>query len=196
MSGVLISDPRRQGRQGKPKEKLPHHGEIVGAGGGRGKPRRPALTSSNFSCPQSQGVPYPPIQWSQVQQWERGGKDKEGKMTQCWMEASLLCMAIWPWHNYRRNRVQAARPRAVVQNVYSVGMVGNVEGLCCCSTIFSAAFILALGRKPVHLQKGGGWEGGGVSGLTPPTGAKPCPGYSLWALPSCLAISLSHNHHL
>lgn len=36
---------------------------------------------------------------------------------------------------------------------YSVGVVGNVEGLHCRSTIFSAAFILALGCKPIHLQK-------------------------------------------
>lgn len=94
MSGVLLSDPRRQGKEGKPKEKLPHHEEIVGAEGGRWKPRHPALTSSNFSCLQSQGASYLPIQWSRVQQWERGGEDKKRKMTQCWMEASLLCMAI------------------------------------------------------------------------------------------------------
>lgn len=36
----------------------------------------------------------------------------------------------------------------------SVGMVCNVEGLRRCSTVFSTAFILALGCKPVHLQKG------------------------------------------
>lgn len=34
----------------------------------------------------------------------------------------------------------------------SVGMVGDVERLCCCSTI-STTFISALGRKSVHLQK-------------------------------------------
>ena len=52
--------------------------------------------------------------------------------------------------------MQVAGPRAVVWSGYSVGVVGNVEGLCCRSTIFSAAFILALGRKAIHLQKEGG----------------------------------------
>lgn len=41
-------------------------------------------------------------------------------------------------------------------NAYSVGVVCNIEGLCCCSPVFSAAFILALGCKPIHLQKGEG----------------------------------------
>lgn len=49
--------------------------------------------------------------------------------------------------------MQVAKPRAVTWDAYSVGMVGNVEGLCRCSAIFSTAFILALGRKPIHLQK-------------------------------------------
>lgn len=35
----------------------------------------------------------------------------------------------------------------------SVGMVCNVEGLCCRSSIVSSAFILALSCKPIHLQK-------------------------------------------
>lgn len=47
-------------------------------------------------------------------------------------------------------------PWAVTWNGYSVGMVGDVEGLGSCSAIFSTAFILALGRKPIHLQKGVG----------------------------------------
>lgn len=52
-------------------------------------------------------------------------------------------------------RVQMAGPRAIVWIKHaSVGMVGNVEGLCCRSTIFSTAFILALGCKPIHLQNG------------------------------------------
>lgn len=63
---------------------------------------------------------------------------------------------LGPGRNYRQNWVQVAGPRAVVWSGYSVGMVGNVEGLCCRSTIFSAAFILALGRKAIHLQKEGG----------------------------------------
>lgn len=55
--------------------------------------------------------------------------------------------------NYRQNWVQVARPQAVELSDYSVGMIGNIEGLCCRSTIFSTAFILALGCKPIHLQK-------------------------------------------
>lgn len=73
--------------------------------------------------------------------------------------------------------MQVAKPRAVTWDAYSVGMVGNVEGLCRCSAIFSTAFILALGRKPIHLQKSRREGGsGGINRLTQPTGAKPCPG--------------------
>lgn len=36
-------------------------------------------------------------------------------------------------------------------------MVGDIEGLCCSSAI-STAFISALGRKPVHLQNGMGFD--------------------------------------
>lgn len=64
-----------------------------------------------------------------------------------------LLKLFGPGCNYRQNWVQVAGPRTVEWSEYSVGMVGNIEGLCCCSSIFSTAFILALGCKPIHLQK-------------------------------------------